>query len=315
MKRVFEFIITLLLVIPLAVACTGKTEQAAPVRCIALAGPTGMGLAYLMEERADSYTVELATAPDQITGKFVSGEVDIAAVPINLAAVLNNKTEGQAVMIAVNTLGVLYIVENGDSVKTMADLSGKTLYCTGQGSTPEYTINYLLEKNGLDDVTIEYVSEHSALAAQLADGSVALGMLPEPHVSSVRIKNDGARVALDLNAEWKSATGVDLVQGCFIVRKDFLEANPERVKQFLTDAKESADKLLSEADAPSIVVKQGILGAEAVARMAIPSCNVVCITGEEMKALSENMLGILFESNPKSVGGTLPNEDFYYLGD
>lgn len=316
MKYTSKFV-ALVLVVLMAVsmlACSKEAANNAPVRCIALSGPTGMGLAYMMEEQADIYSVELATAPDQVTAKFISGEIDIAAVPINLAAVLYQKTEGEAVILAINTLGVLYVIENGNTVNELSDLSGKTLYCTGQGSTPEYTINYLLQQKGLEDVTVEYLAEHSTLAAQLADGTTELGMLPEPHVSSVMVKNQTARVAIDINSEWKEQTGSDLVQGCFIVRRDYLEQNPELVSRFLADAKTSSEKLLTEQDAPKIVVKQGILGSEAVAKMAIPSCNVVCISGEEMKNMTENMLTILFDSNPKAVGGALPNEDFYYLG-
>lgn len=315
MKKLLVIVLAVLMIFGSLLACTKKeAEITTPMRVVALAGPTGMGLAYLMEEQADTYTVELATAPDQITSKFITGEVDIAAVPINLAAVLNSKTEGGAVMVAINTLGVLYILENGDSVQSMADLSGKTLYCTGQGSTPEYTINYLLEKNGLTDVTIEYVAEHSALATQMVEGSVTLAMLPEPHVSTVLVKNSQARIAIDLNEQWLEATGTDLVQGCFIVRREYLEQNPEMVERFLADAKSSQQKLLNESDAASIVVKQGVLGNETVAAKAIPSCNVVCITGEEMANTASAMLSILFESNPKSIGGSMPNEDFYYLG-
>lgn len=315
MKKLLVIVLAVLMIFGSLLACTKKeAENTTPMRVVALAGPTGMGLAYLMEEKADTYMVELATAPDQITSKFITGEVDIAAVPINLAAVLNSKTEGGAVMIAINTLGVLYILENGDSVQSMADLSGKTLYCTGQGSTPEYTINYLLEKNGLTDVTIEYVAEHSALATQMVEGSVTLAMLPEPHVSTVLVKNADARIAIDLNEQWLEATGTDLVQGCFIVRREYLEQNPEMVERFLADAKSSQQKLLNESDAASIVVKQGILGNETVAAKAIPSCNVVCITGEQMANTASAMLSILFESNPKSIGGSMPNEDFYYLG-
>lgn len=312
MKRIISIAIAMLLTLSLAAGCVG-TNNTQSVKVGALAGPTGMGLAYMMKEQSELYAVELATAPDQVTAKFISGDIDIAAVPINLAATLYKKTEGEAVMIAVNTLGVLYLIENGNSINSLSDLAGKTVYATGQGSTPEYTLNHLLSLAKVEGVKVEYIQEHSALATQLADGSVSLGMLPEPHVSSVMVKNKDARIALDLNAQWKELTGSDLVQGCYIVRKAFLNDNRDLVIRFLNDAKASSDKLLSDADAASVVVEQGILGAEPVAKRAIPQCNVVCLTGQDMVTISNAMLQVLFESNPKSVGGQLPNEDFYFI--
>ena len=204
---------------PAATEAPAETEApvaAETVKVAALKGPTGMGLAYLMEENEGNYQVDIYDAPDAITGKFVSGEVDIAAVPINLASVLNKKLEGAVRMLAVDTLGVLYIIDTTDTVKTMADLAGKTVYATGQGSTPEYVLSDLLAANGLaDKVTVEFVGEHAALAAMLASGEAEIGMLPEPNVSSVLLKNEQAKIALDLNAAWEESTGLGLVQDPF----------------------------------------------------------------------------------------------------
>lgn len=206
-------------------------------------------------------------APDVVTGKFISGEVDVAAVPVNLASVLYHKTEGEAVMIAVNTLGVLYILENGDSVQSLADLAGKTLYATGQGSTPEYVLNRLLSENGLSDgVTVEYVGEHAALAGMVASGEAELAMLPEPNVSAVLLKNDSVRIALDLTKEWESAFDTTLVQGCYIVRKSVLEAHPQAVKAFVEAAAASTEYMLSAEDAPTVAAAQGIVPSEDVAK-------------------------------------------------
>ncbi|MDO4565221.1 MAG: PhnD/SsuA/transferrin family substrate-binding protein [Clostridia bacterium] len=316
MKRTLMFAMALLMLTASLVGCAGQeAEIERKVNVAALAGPTGMGLAYMMEERAEDYEFQILTAPDQINGKFISGEVDIAAVPINLAAVLYQRTEGEAVVIAVNTLGVLYVLENGDGVTGLSDLAGSTLYCTGQGSTPEYTIRYILEENGLaEQVELSFEAEHSALATQLAEGTVSVGMLPEPHVSSTLVRNSETRIAIDINQEWNKLTGTDLVQGCFIVRREFLEQYPGAVEDFLADASESAAKLLSEDGAAQVVVAQGIVGSEAIAERAIPNCNVVCITGEQMKTMMSTMLNILYEFNAQSIGGSLPNEDFYYLG-
>ena len=293
----------------LALGC--KKETAVNVRIAALKGPTGMGLAYMMQENSGNYTIDLYDAPDAVTGKFISGEIDIAAVPINLASTLYNKTEGNAVLLCVNTLGVLYVLEIGDTVQSVKDLAGKTLYATGEGSTPEYIINYLLEQNGVTDTTVEYVGEHAALAAMVASGEAQLAMLPEPNVTAASLKNADARVALDLTEEWNKVAGTQLIQGCYIANRSFYEANPKAVEQFLSDYAASANKVNSEADAGSVIAAQGILPSETIASKAIPRCNIVCVTGDEMRSGVTAMLEVLYAANPKSVGGKLPDEAFF----
>ncbi len=293
----------------LAFGC--KKETVVNVRIAALKGPTGMGLAYMMQENSGNYTIDLYDAPDAVTGKFISGEIDIAAVPINLASTLYNKTEGNAVLLCVNTLGVLYVLEIGDTVQSVQDLAGKTLYATGEGSTPEYIINYLLEQNGVTDTTVEYVGEHAALAAMVASGEAQLAMLPEPNVTAASLKNADARVALDLTEEWNKVAGTQLIQGCYIANRSFYEANPKAVEQFLSDYAASANKVNSEADAGSVIAAQGILPSETIASKAIPRCNIVCVTGDEMRSGVTAMLEVLYAANPKSVGGKLPDEAFF----
>lgn len=305
-------IIALLLCVVMLLAFGCKKEENVALSVGALKGPTGMGLAYLLQEQPEGYgSIELYDAPDAITGKFISGELNIAAVPINLAATLYNKTEGDVVMLAVNTLGVLYILENGESIQSLADLSGKTIYATGQGSTPEYVLSALLEKEGVQDATVEYVGEHAALAAMMASGEAKIAMLPEPNVSAVLVKNGDVRVALDLNAEWTAQTGNALVQGCYIARRSFYEAHPAAVKRFLTDYAASVARVNSDADAATVIAAQGILPSEGIAKKAIPNCNIVCQTGDEMKQAAAPMLQTLFDANPKSVGGALPGDDLY----
>ncbi len=314
MKKLFACLMACLLLVTGA-ACAAK-EPAEPVSVAALMGPTGIGLAYLMEDASDAYHVDLYNAPDQITGKFISGEIDIAAVPVNLASVLYGKTDGDVAVIAVNTLGVLYVIDGAGDIASLDDLAGKTLYATGQGSTPEYVLSYLLDANGLtDSVTVEYVADHTTLATMLADGSATYGMLPEPHVSAALAKNADLRVALDVNALYNTAAGLDLVQGCYIVKQSYLAENEAAVEAFLEDCAASADKVNTDANAAAIVVKHGIIGSEPVARAAIPQCHVVCVTGTEMQAIVSDTLGVLFAANPASTGGALPAADFYYAAD
>jgi len=323
MKKIIVICLSMLMVLSLT-ACT-KTEQtteqpsttpAEPVRVAALAGPTGMGLAYMMQDMQDRYSVELFTAPDQVTAKIVNGEVDIAAVPINLASVLYKKTEGKVNVIAINTLGVLYLLENGETIHSISDLAGKTIWSTGEGATPEYILNYLLEANGLNDsVKVEFIADNAELIAKLADGSAEVALLPEPHVSIACAQNETVRVALKINDLWNEKNDTELVQGVYIVRTDYLAAHKDQVDAFLKDAGESANKVVTEADAAAVVVAQGIIGKEPIAKRAIPNCNITLVTGAQMKASVSAMLKVLFDANPKSVGGAMPGDDFYYAAD
>lgn len=302
-------------------------EERAAVRVGGLKGPTAMGMVKLMEEdaagtTANDYEFTLAGSADEINPLLIKGELDIAAVPTNVASVLYNKTEGQVEILALNTLGVLYVVENGNTIQSVEDLRGKTIYSTGKGATPEYALNYILGENGLTtgtDVTVEYKSEHSELASLLAAGQADLAVLPQPFVTSVLAKNPDVRIALNLTEEWDKVTedGSKLTMGALVVRKDFAESNPEAVRNFLKEYQISTQYVTDEAnldDAAALIEQYGIISA-AVAKQALPYCNIVCITGEEMRTAAEGFLSILAKANPQSVGGTLPAEDFYYIGE
>ena len=295
-----------------------KPEPVA-MRVVALKGPTGMGLAKLMDESAadtaaNDYTFTLAGDPTEVSASVIKGEVDVACVPVNLASTLYNKTEGKYICLAINTLGVLHILEMGDSVQSIADLAGKTLHATGQGSTPEYILNYILEKNGIaDKVTVEYETEHTALVSLFANGSVTLGMLPEPNVSAAMTQTKGLRKALDLTAEWSKVCETSPVQGCVIVKKEFAEKNPAALKAFMDEYAASVSYVNENVDAAAALCETyGIVPKAAIAKRALPNCNIVFVTGAKMKTDLSAFLSVLFDANPKSVGGKLPAEDFYY---
>lgn len=299
---------------------TEAPELPESVRVATLMGPTGMGMAKLMDDAANgttalSYDFTVASAPDQVASAVISGSADIAAVPVNLASVLWKKTEGNVQVAAVNTLGVLYVLENGDTIHSISDLAGKTLYATGQGATPEYVLNYLLAANGLDpaaDLTVEYLSEHTELAAKMSAGEVVLGMLPEPNVTSVLLGNENVRVALDLTEEWDKVSDSALIQGCIIVNRAFAEEYPQAVETFLEEYRASVDFANENpAEASVLIEAAGIVPKAAVAQKALPNCNICLLTGEEMKTAVRQMLEVLYNADPKSVGGALPDEDFY----
>ncbi len=295
---------------PSASAAYGENN---PLAVATLAGPTGMGMIQLFNNPA--YEVGLLTSPDQISPKVISGEVSVATIPSNLAAVLYNKMQGGIKIVSVNTMGVLYIVENGDTVNSIEDLAGKTLYATGQGATPEYVLNKILKDNGLEDVMVEYMGAHADLANAVAAGDVSLALLPEPFVSSVLAQNPGVTVKLDINEEWRKIFGEDagMPMGVTIV-SDALASDAASMNQLIADYSASVDYVLAETDkaAADIVTKQ-IVGAEAVAKAAIPRCGLSFITGEECKAILDDYFQVMFDSNPQSVGGAIPDTGIYYL--
>ncbi len=310
---------SLLLVLSLILLPAALAETAA-VRVGALKGPTAMGMVELMQDKADAYDFTLAAAPDEVVPLLVKGELDIAAVPANLGAVLYNNTKGAVKVLAVNTLGVLYIVERGDTVHSVADLRGRTLVTAGKGSTPEYALNYILKGNGLDpetDVTIEFKSEHAeCLAAMLQDDSV-VAMLPQPFATVAQAKAGDIRIALDLTAEWDALqAGSDapstMITGVAVARADFVEQNPDAVAQFLADYAESVKFAQEDVEGAAKLIDQFDIFEAGPAQKALPYCNIVFIAGEEMKTLLGGYLAELFAQDPAAVGGALPGEDFYY---
>lgn len=301
-----------------------KPTEKTKVNLAALSGPTALGMLELLEqnekgEAANDYQVTLATAPDEVVAKVVSGELDIAAVPTNVAATLYNKTQGGVQLAALNTMGVLYIVEAGESIQSVADLKGKTIYSTGQGSTPEYALNLVLEKNGLtvgEDVTVVYKTDNSEIAPLLASGEAQVALLPQPFVTSVMGQNETLRVALDMTEEWDKATdgASGLTMGCVVVRTEFAQQNKESLDLFLDEYERSVQTVTSTEGlehAAQLAEQYNIVKAP-VARKAIPACNIVFVQGEQMQQIAGGFLEVLYQANPKSVGGKLPDANFYY---
>ena len=316
MKRIVAMITAAVMLFSLAAfAACSKKQDDTEIRIAALKGPTGMGMVKLADKQNyPNYTVSIEASPDALNPRIISGEVDVAAVPVNLASVLYNKLDGDISVLAVSTLGVLYVVEAGSEVNSVADLAGKTVYATGQGATPEYILNYLLDKNGVaGSVEVNYIGEHAALATMLADGSAEIGMLPEPNVTSTLAGNDDLRIALNLTEEWNKVCSTELVQGVVIARKSFVNEHPEAIEQFLREYEKSSAFVNENIDeAAKLIVDAGILGNVEIAKKAIPNCNISFSKGEAMHKAVEGMLTVLFEANPKSIGGKLPDKDFYY---
>ncbi len=345
MKKVLAWMMTAALMMSLA-ACTSKkpedsqtepqssveTESSAAlferenVKIAALKGPTAMGMLQLMELSEqdltpDQYNFTLAGSPDEILGSIIQGDFDIAAVPTNVAATLYNKTQGEVQIAAINTLGVLYCIENGDTIHSVEDLRGKTIYNLGKGATPEFALNFLLEKNGLNpetDVDVVYKTESTEVASLLQSGEASIALLPQPFVTSVLAQNENLRVALDVTEEWnKVGDGSMLTMGCIVVQKKFAQEHPEALERFLEAYEESVEFSNDQStleQAAQYAEKFGVLKA-AMAVKAIPECNIVFEDGDDMKKIAEGFLKVMFEADPASVGGAVPDDAFYYDAD
>lgn len=344
MKRLMRKPLILLLITVLLItiaACSKETETSQtsqeeasienPVEAIektqmkvaALNGPTGMGMVELMEKNetgdtALDYEFTLMGSPDDLVGKIISGEVDVAAVPTNLALVLHNRTEGNVQLAAVNTLGVLYVVENGDSVHSAADLKGKTVNISGKGATPDFVFQYILQENQLEadkDVMLDFKLQHAELAAALAAGDVDIALLPQPHVTTAMMRNENLRIALDITEEWTEVMGGEgqLAMGAIIVQKKFAEENKEALDIFLKEYNQSVDFVNQQVDEAAVLIeKYEILPNAAIAKKAIPYSNIVYIDAQEAKPFLEDFYQVLFNFEPKSIGGKLADEGFYY---
>ncbi len=316
MKKILAFLMVLSMLV-LVFQLATVAQPAAPIRVASLKGPTSMGLVKLMSdsEGKDTYEFTVAGAADEITPLIAKGEIDIALIPCNLASVLQSKTGGALRMAAINTLGVLYVVEDGDTVRSVQDLKGKTLLSTGKGTTPEYALNYVLTKNGIDpgaDLTIDFRSEPTEVAALLEKGGATMAMLPQPFVTAALAQNPNLRVALSLTEEWdKVGDGSALVTGVVVMQKKFLEERPEDARAFMEAYQASTEFVNAHpAEVAPAIEALGIAKAQ-IAEKAIPQCNIVCITGDDMRQKAQGYLAALLAQNPEAVGGQLPDESFY----
>ena len=337
MKKV-RAIVSLLLALTLALsltACGGQAnsepeqpetqeeQTAAEINLYVLSGPTGIGAMNLWAasdagETKNTYHITMPGANDEVVAALSKGDADIAAVATNLAATLYNKTSGGVTVLAVNTLGVLSLLSNGQEAATVSDLKGKTIYAPGQGANPEYILRYVLTGNGLDpdkDVTLRFVGEGSELLTVWQSDPEAIIMAPQPVATSILMQNENARTLFDMTEEWDKIAGGDstLMMGCVIVRNEFLQANPGAVELFLQEYAASIEKAQSDVEGTAALCEQyGLIPKAALAQKAIPSCGLTFVTGAEMKTGLSGYLQVMFDANPKSVGGALPGDNFYY---
>ena len=337
MKKV-RAIVSLLLALTLALsltACGGQANSepeqpetqeeltAAEINLYVLSGPTGIGAMNLWAaadagETENTYHITMPGANDEVVAALSNGEADIAAVATNLAATLYNKTSGGVTVLAVNTLGVLSMLSNGQEAAAVADLKGKTIYAPGQGANPEYILRYVLSGNGLDpdkDVTLRFVGEGSELLTVWQSDPEAVILAPQPVATSILMQNENAKTLFDMTEEWDKIAGGDstLMMGCVIVRNAFLQANPGAVELFLQEYAASIEKAQSDVEGTAALCQQyGLIPKAALAQKAIPSCGLTFVTGAEMKTGLSGYLQVMFDANPKSVGGALPGDNFYY---
>ncbi len=322
-RKILAILLSLALILAFGAAC-GQAKDEAPatvseiVDIATLNGPTGMGMVKLMDME-DKYSITTYQAPTDITAKIISGEIDVAALPSNMAAVLYNKTQGEVVAISPIALGVLYVLGNDVALDSIEGLKGKTVYASGQGGTPEYVLQKVLETAGLDpeDVTVKWLASHADVNQKLLSEEGAIAMLPEPFVSTaLAAGNDAVREIFDLNAEWQSATGQELPMGVLVARKDFVTERQSDLEVLLADYEDSVEFVNGEPDeAAALIVEKGFIGKEEIAKSAIEKCKIVLYSGENasegadiLKTFNET----LYEMEPASVGGNLPDDELYY---
>ena len=344
-SRISAVFLSLVMALSLAACGNGKkNELPAPsedvktvtteVRVGALYGPTGVSMAKLAQEKAtfaeayndgggvytNTYTADYVDEPTQMVAKISSGEVDIACVPTNLAAKLYKMTKGNIKVAAVSTLGVLYLIDTSGEVNSIADLKGKTVYAPSsvQGSNPEYILRYVIEKNGLDDTAVNFDFTVDELTAKIVSGDVQTIMVPEPKATAIKgqlTKAEKAFTVTDMQAEWNKICETEIAQGVVIVRTDWLKDNEGAFRTFLNDFAASSDAAVNDLDnTVGAVVELGVIPNEALAKQAIPHCNIVCTTGEDMKKAVAGFINVLLEADPQSVGGSAPDDAFYYVG-
>lgn len=332
MKKVLALVLALCMLLACMTGCTAADEpEATPtpnaaeekvtIRVGAMTGPTGMGLVKLMSDSdagltENSYEFTLQSEASAFAAALAKGEVDIAAIPANLASVIYNNTDGAVKLLAINALGVLYIVERGDSVNSLANLSGKTLYATGEGAAPEYALRYLLDKNGIEGDAmpdIRWCADTTEALSYVSADENAIAMLPQPFVTAAQSKVDGLRVAIDLNAAWEETSGESMVTGVLAVRGEFAEKYPQQLARFMQEYESSVTFVQeNNAEAAELIAQYGIVAAAPIALKALPACNITFIAGADMKPAMERYLTALEALNPAAIGGQLPADDFYY---
>ena len=300
-------------------------QETTLIRIASLKGPTSMGLVNLYshsdnDELDYDLKYQIAGSADEITPNLLSGSLDMAAIPANLAAVLFAKTEGKIGVIAINTYSVLYgLVPSTSDVTSFSDLKGKTIYSTGKGTTPEFALNYLLEKNGLDpetDVKIEFFTEATEVVStftQNADKDNCVAILPQPFATSAMMQNQDLKTVLSFDEEWTRVSDDSrMVTGVLVVNQEFAKNNPNLVKKFLADYESSVNATTENVDlTASLIESYGIVGKAAIAKLALPKCSITFVTGKDMKADLSGYLQTLYDQNPASTGGALPDDSFY----
>lgn len=328
-KKIFIMVLCLSIVLGLT-ACKNGTnengssdanEEKSKITVACLKGPTGVGMVKLMDDAANgramnNYEFTVATSADEISGKIVSGEINIASVPTNLAAKLYAKTNGNIVMLATNTLGALSFIENGDTVKSIADLKGKTVYSIGEGSNPEYILKYILKANGLEpdkDVKIQFVATNDELSAAIVSKKAEVAMISEPVATTVLTKKNTLKRVLEVNKEWKKVSNGELAMGCVVALKSYINSQKTAVENFIKEYETSLNYAKENVkEAASLCEKFGVIPSAAIAEKAIPECNINFATGENMKNSIKGYFEVLLNADSASVGGKLPETDFYY---
>ena len=316
MKRILCFILAILLLLPSLSACAPDDTK---IRIGVLSGPTAMGALKLWNDNDPRYEFVLYTSPDLLLPDLAGGSLDIAALPTNNAAAYYNANGKDTKVIALNTLGVLYLLDATGTVKSLADLEGKTVYVPNAGSNPEYILRHVLEENNINATVETSVIQPTAIQQGMLAGTIEIAVLPQPAATATVLNakaNKGMTIAsLDLSAEWNKIEETPIAQGCLLATADFLDEHPRAVKEFLEKYEASVAYMTNAENleaAAALVVEKGILPKEAIAKQALPKCAITYVDGADMKETLDAFYRILYGYAPQSIGGELPGDNFYY---
>lgn len=316
MKKLISSILLVIFALTMLVACGGGNNNSAAddvkINIGVMAGPTGMGMAKLMSdagENSNKYSFEIYSAPTNATADLASGALDMLCLPTNTAATLANKQSDFITVLAINTLGSLYLLTDGNTeIKSIKDLEGQTIYASVPSSTTGPIINYLLEANGVN-ATIEFETDHDALVAKVQDGTASIVVLPEPKVTAALVKNNTYSIDLNLSTEWEKVSTTPLTMGCIVVRNDFLKAHKATVDKFLEEYKASIEYINNPENldsAAQMIVDGGVIPQLPVAKKSLQNLygSIAYLDGAAMKSALENFYTV--------IGLKLPDDKFYH---
>jgi len=301
------------------VSCSAETRPE-QIKVVTPAGATAISIVKPMKDTQEiggtKVLYEVVPSTDLIVARLTAKEADFAIVPVNLAAQLYRKQMPYS-LTSVVTWGNLFIVSS-EELEGWDAMKGQDIYLMGKGLVPDIVFRTLLKENGLDpdkDVNLIYLSGATELAPNFISGKSRISMLPEPSLTTVKMKKSDTHVYLDLQEEWKKAFGTDAgyPQAGILVKNDLIKCNPGLVKQYLGILEEGMNWLNENPkDAGAYAEELNLDLPAAVVEKSIPGNNIQHKYISDVKDQLNDFYRVLFDFSPETVGGELPDNGLYY---